>query len=106
MTIEPANGWAHNDITADYKNGRPVWREVNESFYHEMLNCMPPLCYSGGRFMIGEPYSDTANDVIYCALAHVGQRYFGRLLPRKQFFVETDKLKTFIQSHEFKYTDR
>lgn len=97
ILILPAVGWGHNDITADFKRNLPIWREVPEEFYHEMLNCVPPEKHTGQQFLVGEPYTDQAGDTIYCGLVHVNGKYYGRLVPYRQFEKLALELKSFIR---------
>ncbi len=58
------------------KQDEPVtWKETTEERYHEMLNVLPPACWIGGYFLVGEPWDHHAVNgrPRYAAFGQVGQ---------------------------------
>ena len=89
-------GWAHKFLEANYKAGNPVWNEVSEEFYHDMLNVLPPLDWNGTSFLVSEPYTHIQGDEVYCGLIEINKRYFARYVPRKQFSLMILELRTLL----------
>ena len=51
--------------------------EVSEEMHDEMLNCMPPIYFSGG-FQVSEPYDSRGGFFTYGTFTNCGGRYFYR----------------------------
>lgn len=51
MTIDE-----YMESKANAQNTPIEWIECERSEYTEMLNCLPPVCWSDAGFMVGEPY--------------------------------------------------
>lgn len=89
VTIEGATGWPCNDCGADYKAGASTWREVDQSFYETMRDCVPPEALGQGLpgFMVSEPYDHNEAGAVHLVLVHWPRgprpRYFARYLPRR-----------------------
>lgn len=85
-TIEPTEAkWFFEDLTADYKAGLDVWREITEDNYLYARDVVPPLYGPHPGFLMGEPYTHTPYDVIYDGFVRIGTRYFARKIGSKQF---------------------
>jgi len=45
---------------ADKQDAPVTWNETTEDKYHEMLNILPPACWTGDYFLVGEPWDHHA----------------------------------------------
>lgn len=50
--------WA-KQTRVDWLMNRRVWREVPVAMFMTMLECVPPRCHTGDRFMVGEANDHT-----------------------------------------------
>ena len=88
---------------ADYAAGVSRWREITRDNYWYMLGVVPPLDRRSGAFLCGEPYDHVITDsesggfdAVHAGFVEIGNRYFGRLIPRKQFPEAAEALRAFI----------
>lgn len=88
-----------NHMRADFRASRDCWREVSEEFHEEMLGCVPPIDWNNGKFLVGEPYTDTADDTVYCCVTKkINGQHYARYTPRKQANALVAQLKQHLQS--------
>jgi hypothetical protein len=60
----------------------PIWREVSEAHYDEMLGVVPPALMTGLGFLVGEPMRHNRNgEPEFCAFANMGGRFFAADVP-------------------------
>lgn len=85
MNIEPGTENQFDGITADYKTGRRVWREVTSNDYDYSLGVMPPVYVPGG-FGVGEAANHEADGAtVRTYYVEHGSRYFARDTTKARF---------------------
>jgi hypothetical protein len=99
LAVVPAAGWPCDTCRTDYKAQAPIWREVEQSFYETMRDCVPPEALGQGLpgFMVGEPFDHLpSGEAVHLTLVHArldGQnRYFARHLPRRSLRAPVEQL--------------
>ena len=55
-----------------------LWQEETEEEYNEMLECLPPLVWKDGAFMVGECSTHSQYGAIYDLHIEIDEKYFWR----------------------------
>ena len=93
--------WFYDDLSADYKSGLEQWREIEYQDWKYGFELLPPMdWHEPGTFMIGEPDAHTEDDVVHAGFTAVESRYFARLIGRKRFKEEGEKLRAAVRRGE------
>ena len=88
------NNWLYSgEYSLDYNfnNNINLWTEISESNYWDQLECLPPLKFNGGNFLIMEAL--TGN--FHACLMKVNNRYFGKYV--NKFLVDYPKFENEIK---------
>jgi hypothetical protein len=88
------NLWLYSgDYSLDYNfdNKIDLWTEISEENYWDQLECLPPLKFNGGNFLIMEAL--TGN--FHACLMKVNNRYFGKYV--NKFLVDYPKFENEIK---------
>ena len=77
------NQWLYSgDYSLDYNfnNKINLWTEISEENYWDQLECLPPLNFKGGNFLIMEALTDN----FHACIMKVDGRYFGKYVNKNQ----------------------
>lgn len=70
------------------QNGPIEYTEISEEDYDSALNCLPPVCWYGNAFLLGEPYDHCAKTGQARYIAYFGGKSFkcsNRPMTKKEF---------------------
>lgn len=88
LTVFPYLGedvWPYPAIRQNWTANPHAWQEVDEAFYWDMLNSLPPLNMGRGGFQVGECSGHGPRGDFYTGIAQVGERYFAKECYPKEF---------------------
>ena len=77
---------AHKEESYSDKINEHEWTKIDEEYYDQMLNILPPIDMSARKFISCEPYRDNAEGYPLYFVGHINaEGYHGRLMTLKDY---------------------
>lgn len=61
------------------------WIETTEAMYWNMLECVPPRCMAGGRFLVGEAKTHVNGEAVHACFWSKDGGYFAKHMTVAEF---------------------